>query len=100
MKLPADPYPLPTFAAACVPPNRIGWVCAIDRIESPRSGQLEVALQPEWESAFGEWTGPPAGTGCPKWGEQLRRNITNFVTASHVPAPRYIVVRDPDGRNC
>lgn len=86
-----------SFPEACPQPD---WVCAISRIESPRPGQLEVTLQPDWEAAFGEWTGPPAGIGCPKWGEQLRRNITNFVVAAHVPPPRYINVREPDSRNC
>lgn len=92
-----DSFNVRSFADACPQPD---WVCAMGRIESPGPGQLEVTLQPDWEAAFGEWTGPPAGVGCPKWGEQLRRNITNFVTAAHVPAPRYISVREPNGRNC
>ena len=98
---PADPYPLPSFEAACHPPNEVGWLCAIGSITSPEDGWIEVTLQPDWESAFGEWTGPPAGIGCPKWGEKLERNITNFVAADgRTATPRLIRVVEPNGRNC
>lgn len=92
-----DSFLMHSFPEACPQP---AWVCAIDRIESPRPGHIDVTLQPNWEAALGEWAGPPAGVGCLKWGEQIRRNITNFTTAAHVPTPRTISVYEPDGRPC
>ncbi|MGV0796231.1 hypothetical protein ABQF26_04655 [Mycolicibacterium elephantis] len=92
-------YKTPTaFTDMCEFPNH--WACAIESIESPREGTIDVTLRPDWEQIFGEWTGPPAGIGCTKWGERLRRNIENFTRSGGVTPPRRIAVYKPDGTFC
>lgn len=90
-------FALSSLADACPHPS---WVCAIGSITSPQPGWINVTLQPDWERVMGEWTGPPAGIGCFKWGQQIARNITNFTQAAHVPPPDSVSVYKPDGIFC
>lgn len=57
----------------------VGWVCAIDRIDSPSEGRIKVILKPEQE-----WISMADTTDWYKWGEEVARNIYHFVDATGI----------------
>jgi hypothetical protein len=93
-----DGFGVQSFAQACPQPD---WVCAIGSIDSPRAGAIDVVLQADWQQALPEasWSGPPAGIGCAKWGEQISRNVVNFAVAAHLDRPDVTVYKH-DGSFC
>ncbi len=61
-----------------------------------------MTLRHDWDQILteAEWSGPPAGVGCFKWGEQIGRNIKNFAEASHVTPPGRVAVYKSNGELC
>ncbi|GJO51408.1 hypothetical protein NJB1604_39420 [Mycobacterium marinum] len=55
----------------------VGWVCAIDTIQSPSERTIKVKLKPEQV-----WISLADTTDWYKWGEEVARNIYHFVDAA------------------
>lgn len=71
-----DSFPdVKSTADACA--AGVGWVCAIDRIESPSERTIKVTLKPEEV-----WISMADTKDWYKWGEEVARNIYHFVDAA------------------
>jgi hypothetical protein len=75
LKAVTDSFLLTSTADACA--VGLGWVCAIDRIESPSERAIKVTLKPEQV-----WISMADTTDWFKWGEVVARNIYHFVDAT------------------